>query len=252
MWLTRYNRVTMVTWSSRLMSLLVVSLLLACSPSVVAEMVGSPAGILKKGKWVMGLSGGGTTGRQMSGDGQTTLYHGSHYRGYGPTDRVSLYLKLGAASIKIDDPGIIKANNPSTTNNFGGNFMTGVQLKGKLFESPRWRWEWDGSLQYLDIHTRHKNKNELRWHEWQIATSVAKELGRVKPYIGVKYSLTDVLYRVRQNGKLLKQGHYHEQTRVGLFLGTDYYFGDSEDVILNLESAYQDGPEFLVSLAYTF
>src|SRR3989338_8314618 len=227
--------------------------LLLCRVSCsFAESVGSPAGILKKGKWVVGLAGGGTAGREMSGDAETKITHGGHYRGYGLSDRVSVYLKLGAASIEIDDPAIKKVNDLDSTHSFGTNFMTGLALKTKLFESATHRWEWDGSLQYLDLRRRHKGKNELRWHEWQLATSVAKEFGRVKPYVGLKYAMVNAFYRVRQEGQLLKQGRYKEKTRLGFFLGTDCALGESEDVILNLESAFQDGPEVTVSLAYTF
>lgn len=227
--------------------------LLVCRlPVSFAESVGSPAGILKKGRWVMGLAGGGTKGREMSGDAETTITHGGHYRGYGLSDRVSVYLKLGGAFIEIDDPGIKKTNDLDTTHSFGTNFMTGLALKTKFFESAAHRWEWDGSLQYLDLRQRHKGKNELRWHEWQLATSVAKEMGRAKPYLGLKYDMVNAFYRVRQNDQLLKQGRYKEKTRFGFFFGTDCYLGESEDVILNIESAYQDGPEVTVSLAYTF
>ena len=231
---------------------LLAALLLSDIPLAFAETVGSPSSILKKGKWVMGLAGGGTPGREMSGDAETTITHGAHYRGYGLSDRLSVYLKLGAAYLEIDDPAIKKTNDLDTTNSFGTNFMTGLALKAKLFESTKYRWEWDGSLQYLDLRQRHKDKNELRWHEWQLTTSVAKEFGRVKPYLGVKVAMVNAFYRVRQQGRLLQQGRYKEKSRLGLFLGTDCALGDSEDVILNLETAYQDGPEVTASLAYTF
>ena len=236
----------------RVTLLTLATLLFGVIPPLFAESVGSPASILKKGKWIMGLAGGRTSGREMSGDAETKLSHGGHYRGYGLSDRVSVYLKLGGAFIEIDDPAIKKTNDLDTTNSFGTNFMTGVALKTKLFESQRGKWEWDGSLHYLDLRQRHKGKNELRWHEWQLATSVAKEFGRVKPYMGIKYAMVNALYRVRQDGKLLKDGRYKEKDRLGFFLGADYYLGESEDVILNIETAFQNGPDVTVSLAYTF
>lgn len=229
-----------------------VGVILSASSPVFAEGVGSPASILKKGKWAMGLAGGGTGGRDLSGGAKAKLYHMEHYRGYGLTDRLSIYAKLGVAFLEVNDASIKKTNNPDTSNSFGTNVISGVQLKGKLFESQKHRWEWDGSLQYLDIRARHKNKNEIRWHEVQFATSVAKEFGRVKPYLGVRYALVNAAYRVRQNGILWKQGRYKEDTPVGVFLGTDYYLGESEDVVLNVETAYQDGFEALASLGYTF
>ncbi len=217
-----------------------------------AEAVGSPASILKKGKWIMGLGGGAAPGRDLDGGRSATVYQLGHFRGYGLTDWLSLYGKIGVARVEVDDPTIIKTHSTETTNSFGENLYTSVQIKTRLFEQPRWRLEWDGSLQYVDIRNRHRGKNEGRWHEWQFATSLAKAVGRLNTYAGVKYDLTRFVYRVREDGMLLRQDAYHQNTPVGFFVGTDVMLGRSEDVVLNIESSYLDGPEVDVGIAYTF
>lgn len=240
-----------ITRPSRLL-ILVMACILCRPPELVAEPVGSPSSILKKGQWAMGLGGGAVLDRKMSGDAKALVYHGGHFRGYGLTDGLSLYGKLGLAYLEADDASIKKANSSSTTNSFGRNLLSSVQLKGRLWQNAKKTWEWDGSIQYVDIRARRKGKNEARWQEWQFATSVAKAIGRLKPYVGVKYSMVDMRFRVRENGSLLTQGTYDEDAPVGFFLGTDYYVGEQEDVIVNVETSYLDGAEVAVSIAYTF
>ena len=223
----------------------------ALAPPVDAEAVGSPSSILKKGKWVMGL-GGGAMGRHLKGVADALVFQGGHFRGYGLTDWLSVYGKVGGASLEVDDSTIVKLQDPSTQNSFGGNILFSVQAKGKLLEHKRWGWEWDWSAQYVDIRARHKGKNAARWHEWQLAMSTAKSMGRLKPYVGAKYSIVNMLFRVWDNGSLLKQGRYREDNPVGIFVGTDYYFGQYEDVILNIEGSYLDGPEIAMALSYSF
>ena len=231
--------------------LLLFLFVLCRAPNLSAEAIGSPASILKRGKWAMGL-GGGFLERNLKGDAKARVSQGGHFRGYGLTDWLSVYGKIGAAYLAVDDPSIVKASEVSTTNNFNFNVFSGVQLKGKLFEHEKTGWEWDGSLQYVDMRKRHQGENEGRWHQWQFATSVAKALGRLKPYVGVEYSIVDFTYRVREHGNLLRQGTYEEEGRKGVFVGTDYHFGRFEDVVLNVETSYLDGAEVNVAVAYTF
>jgi hypothetical protein len=230
--------------------------ILACglcrTSEVYGEAVGSPASILKKGQWVMGLGGGGFLDRGLRGGAETTGYQLGHFRGYGLTDRLSFYGKIGGAYLEVDDASIKKVNELSSTHRFGAAVLVSVGLKARIWENAKKDWEWDGNLQYVDIRARHRNKNDGRWHEWLFATSVAKSFGRVKPYVGVQYSLLDFEYIVRQNGNFLTQGSYQGKGRVGALLGTDVYFGQFEDVIVNVETSYLNGPEVNVAVMYTF
>ena len=223
------------------------------APAVRAEAVGSPASILKKGKWVLGLASSFVPSRSMKGDAKATVYGGGHARGYGLTDWLSVYGKIGGAFIEVDDPSITKkGDNPSTKNSFGGNLLTSLQVKTRLFEHKRTGVEWDGSLQYVDMRAGHNGKNEGRWHEWQFATSLARAFGRIKPYLGAKFSVVDFAYKVREEGVLLRHDKYEEDHPLGFFVGTDVSLGQHEDVILNVETGYVDGADIAVSLAYLF
>jgi len=220
-------------------------------PSVSAEAVGSPASLLKKGKWAMGVNVGFLPEMKMKGNAKVTVYQVGHFRGYGLTDRLSVFGKLGGAYLEADDPSVVTSD-ALATHRFGASFMVGLGLKGKIWESADTGWEWDGLFNFLDLRARHRGRNDAHWREWTLGTSVAKSMGRAKPYVGLKYSLTDMKFKVRQNGNLLQQGIYKPQHRVGMFVGTDVYLGEFEDWVLNVETNYLDGAEFDVALQYTF
>jgi hypothetical protein len=130
--------------------------------------------------------------------------------------------------------------------------LVSIQVKSKIWEHPKTGWEWDGSLQYVDLRARHRTDNDGHWREWVFATSVAKSLGRFKPYLGLKYSVIDFDAKIREHGNLFVQRTYTDEDRVGLLFGTDCYFGASEDVIINVESSYLNGPELDLAIKYLF
>lgn len=223
---------------------------LCVPPAAWGEGMGSPSGIVKKGKWVMGLGGGSST-KELSGSGEATTYGVAHYRGYGVTDWLTAYVKIGGAYVEIEDPSIITTT-VATAHNFGGNILSGVQLKARLWQKPDWGVEWNGAVRYTDIRAKHREKNEIRWHHWQLATSFAKSMGKFTPYLGLSYSKLDVDYKIRQNGRLLASGSYREDQPVDLFFGTDYILGDAEDASVNVEGSLLNGGEVNVAVQYLF
>jgi hypothetical protein len=220
---------------------------------VWAEEVGSPAGILKKGQWAMEAGGGAVLGRELKpGGSKATMYQLGHRRGFGLTDWLSLYGKIGAAYLEVKDPSIKRPSTPSSTVRFNGAVLVDVQLKSRFWRHAKTGLEWDGSLQYVYLRARHRGSNDGTWQEWVGSTSVAKSMGRLKPYLGVKYSLMNLKTKIRNGGQLFQQRTYKTDARVGAFFGTDLYFGPSEDVILNVETSYLGGPELDMAIKYLF
>ncbi len=217
-----------------------------------AVSVGSPASLLKKGKWTFGMEGSAAPSRQLKGGPDVSVYHVAHFRGYGLTDWLSVYGLIGGAYVSANDSAIKVPNTSNSTHSFGGNLIAGGQMKVKMWESRSKTWEWDGSLQYIDIVGRHKDKNIQRWHEWQLATSTAKAFGRFKPYAGMKLSVLSMFYKIQQNQALISQGHYKTRRPVGAFLGADFTLSQRDDVVLNLEADYLDGAELGMAIAYSF
>lgn len=234
-------------------SLLLAGALMLGHQSASAEPVGSPASILKKGQWVFGLMGSRFTGRKLTSQSSASGYTFAHSRGYGLTDRISLYGKIGAGYFELDDRSLPLTEDSSTIHSFGTNVLAGVQVKARLWQHQPTGTEWDGSLQYAYLHRRNKTSNQPTWQEWQGATSVAKAWGRLKPYLGLKLSRVELDYRLRQNGQSVAQGSYTSRNTLGTFLGSDFYLGEFEDLVMNVETAFSgDGDEIAFTVSYTF
>jgi len=221
-----------------------------CASWVFAEAVGSPASLLKKGQWAMALGGGAISGRALSPGGEATAYQLGHFRGYGLTDWLSVYGKLGGAYLEINDASVKHPD--GAIHSFGAGLLLGVQLKARIWRHVKTGWEWDGSVQVVDMRFRHRTSHDGHWREWVLASSVAKDMGRFKPYFGLKYSMIDMDAKIRRNGQPFLQRNYTDDAAVGPFFGTDVYFGPAEDVIMNVETAYVDGPELNLAIKYLF
>ena len=237
------------SWDWRWEVLVVVmALALLGAHDLHAESMGSPAGILKKGRWTMGLGGGALVDRGMelagSSSPEATIYHGGHFRGYGLTDWLSLYGQIGGASLEVTDG--------TTTNDFGGVLLLSAQVRGRFWRHEKTDFEWDGSLHVMRLRSRHTGDNEGDWDELQLATSVAKGFGSFKPYLGVKVSVIDFDFTLRKDGVITRQDSYTQDGTAGFFMGSDFYLGKTDNVVLNVETAFVDGTEVTMGLSYIF
>ena len=200
----------------------------------------------------MGLGGGAMVKRGLKGDADVNVYQGEHVRGYGLTDRISVYGAFGGAYLSVNDASIKVPKATSSTHSFGGGFLVSGGIKAKLWESANKLWEWDSALHYSFIRARHRSDNDGTWQDWMAATSVARSFGRLKPYVGAKCTLLQLKYKIRSDGTLIQQGRYKEDGPIGVLFGTDYVFGQQEDVVLNVETSYVNGTELAATLHYTF
>ncbi len=212
-----------------------------------AERVGSPADILERGQWIMSLDGGWLA-RTMKGGAKAFVYEGGHSRGYGLTNRLSLYGKIGIAYLDVHDSAFPQ----NIRSGFGANVVVDAKLKAILWESHQKDWVWGGSAQYIFLGAPHKRKNnQANWNEWQFSTSLAKSFGRVTPYAGIKLSLLQFRYLLRNQTTHI-QSRYRPDGLVGPFGGIDLAFGEQKDTVLNIEGAYVGGPEITVALTKRF
>ena len=231
------------------LSLMGLALVLSKHPQVYAEEVGSPAGILERGQWVMALGGGGLRKRPMKGGARVSVYQGGHFRGYGLTDRISLYGKIGGAYVTVEDPAF--STNPGGSNTFGANVFIDAQLKVKLWENRAKDWEWDGSVQYIFLGAPHKKKaNQANWNEGQFATTLAKAFGRFKPYAGVKVSL--LTFKYTRHGQTTQKGTYKPDSIVSPVVGMDWSFGENQDTVLNVEGSFLAGTDVAIAVTQRF
>jgi hypothetical protein len=216
-----------------------------------AAPVGSPASLLKKGQWDFTLEGAYLSERPMESGGNADYHvsigHGYHSRGYGLTDRITIRGRVGGTYGYLYDeatPGI------QTETSLSGGLGLGAQLKGIIFENEKYGFELDGSGQFLYMRSHHKRSGKANadWYEWQISTCIAKAIGRIKPYVGVKFSTVDLDH---DDGKG-NQTSYSEDGNVGPFVGTDIYLGQDRDIVINLEGGFLLGVEVYGAFRYRF
>ncbi len=214
-----------------------------------AQSVGSPASTLKEGQWILGVDAGGLQRTLGSHNAKGSFVGGGHFRGYGLTDSLSLFGEVGGGYLLFKDPAF---TGTGQSNRFGGVVLLSAQVKQKLWENAAHDWEWDGSLQGSFIGMPHKQRsNQGLWEGAQLATSVAKSYRRCKPYLGLKVPVDAFQFR-RHLATGLQTGRERLRASIGPFFGTDVYFGESRDVVVNLEAAYVRGPEVDLSVGCRF
>ncbi|MBL7085001.1 MAG: hypothetical protein ISS43_02700 [Candidatus Omnitrophica bacterium] len=226
-------------------------LFLFCASLAQAAPVGSPAGLLKKGQWDFAIEGGYLSERPMESGGKSdytvSISHGYHSRSYGLTERLMITGKAGGMYAYLYDettPGV------QTKTSLSGGLGLGLQLKGIIFKNEISEFEWDGAAQFLYLSSHHKRSGKANadWYEWQISSCLAKVFGILKPYAGVKFSVVDLDH---DDGKGNKTS-YDEDSNLGPFVGTDIYFGEDRDIVINLEAGFLLGTEFYGGIRYRF
>ncbi len=217
-----------------------------------AAPVGSPAGLLEKGQWDFGLEGGGyLSKRPMESSGasdyEVSLGYGYHCRSYGLTDRLKITGRVGGSYgyiYDVSDPTVEKKTTLS------GGLVLGIQLKGIIFEHKDTGFEWDASGQFLYMCSHHKRSGKANadWYEWQAATCLAKEIGRFRPYAGVKFSIVNLDYDDGEGNTT----SYDENGSIGAFAGTAICLGRDRDIVVNLEGGFLLGTECYIGVKYKF
>lgn len=229
-------------------------LLCCCCIGVVqAAQVGCPASLLKKGQWDFAIEGGYIHERPMESEGNPNYHvnigYGSHSRSYGLSDRLTITGRIGGSYGYIYDE-TITTGQPGAKTSLSGGLALGVQLKGIIWDDKDKALEWDGSGQFLYLQSHHKRSGKANadWYEWQISTCLAKTFNRFKPYAGVKFSTATLDHDDGKGNKF----SYDEDGSVGLFAGTDIYFGEDKDIVANLEGAFFLGTEAYLGIKYKF
>lgn len=199
---------------------------------------------------------------------------------YGLLDNLDVYVKLGTADgeSKSSFSGLLDwtdVANPLNTGQgtFSGSgksktdnaFAYGLGMKGTYDLANGWLigadaqylrhqndYKFSGSATYTDptmvppsFSAPLSWKGKLTIQEWQVAPYVAKKMGNLVPYFGVRYS--DFRAEDKSEGEKEK---YKADDNFGVFLGTDYKLG--ENWKLNLEGRFVDETAMSVGATYRF
>jgi hypothetical protein len=89
------------------------------------------------------------------------------------------------------------------------------------------------------------DKHEAILDDWQISLLVSKAIGKITPYLGVKWSRVDYIHKMNE----VRKRRMSDLTKsVGCVLGLDIPF--NEKTYLNLEAHFVDEQAFSIALLY--
>ncbi len=168
---------------------------------------------------------------------------------YGLLDNLDIYLKLGVINIEMKAKMLEAGTEKIFTAKIDNAFALGVGLKASYEFNEDWLLGID--LQHhlrLKYDARCTYPNLPDWdvdyffYEWHIAPYIAKRIGNLVPYFGVKYSDLRVKLERDADNVMLEA-----DDKFGIFLGTDYKVDDVWS--LNLEARFID--ETAISFAGT-
>jgi hypothetical protein len=227
--------------------------ILFCS-DIWADSFGTLSSTLKKGQWMMSLEGYGALDRDLKYSGGTVdaiywgIYHG---RGYGLTDRISIFGKVGYHDLDVD-PNPFKNKEESLKGGMAG----GLYLKGVIFKDPESLFEVGVGGGYLYCSAHHDNGPKYDWREWQIGGYASKEFGRFTPYVGLKYSDLDSKLKFKEKpGEGDVRGgsiEVESDDKIGAFVGVNVFLSQDKDVYLNCEVNFISSLEIGAGLYYKF
>lgn len=218
-----------------------------------ADSFGTMTTTLEKGQWMMSIEGYGAIDRDLEyADGKVDsnywgIYHG---RGYGLTDKISIFAKIGYYDLNEVDPNPFK----NIAEDLKGGMAGGIYLKGALLKEPENFFELGvgGSLFYCSAHS--DNGPKYDWREWQIGGYAQKKFGKFVPYAGIKYADLDSTLKFKQKEEDASAGSIDVESddKIGLFAGTNFYLNQDEDVYLNCEVNLISSLEIGAGLYYKF
>jgi hypothetical protein len=120
---------------------------------------------------------------------------------------------------------------------YPANFSGGYGWRAKLYEGQGFSWAF--GFQHVSTHPGKRRqvqgrKYEIIWDDWQLSTTVSKDIGRIRPYCGMKWSYVYLIDKIDgDRHRRLSSG-----SPIGLVAGTDLKITDY--LYLNAEGRFFD------------
>lgn len=186
----------------------------------------------KKGEWVKALETNIIFKRKL--DKSYGKFKSEQYffnLSYGISDWVVVDLKIGMGNV-----------NHEQTDSYGldydAHFAGGYGFRVRVFDRPSYGVKGVLGFQHISVHPPAEriegDKNKVILDDWQISALVSKDFHLFTPYLGVKFSRSDLIHRLNGVRKRKKSGN----PSLGLVVGTDLRLG--EKFKLNVEGCVID------------
>ena len=161
---------------------------------------------------------------------------------YGAYDWLSIDLKVGAGSVKQRPTTSAEVDYPA-------NFAGGYGLRLKLYDKENTRAVL--GFQHISIHPHSVHlgsvKNMAILDNWQFSFLVSRDIFKITPYLGSRWSRVDYIHRTGPDRKRVMS----DRTKsIGLIVGLDIPF--AKEAWVNLEGQFLDSEALSLGLNYNF
>lgn len=151
---------------------------------------------------------------------------------YGLTDWFSLDGMIGLGSVTAEFESSDKLRYPT-------NFSGGYGFRLRPYRNEKHGIDWVAGFQHMSTHPGKRRqvkgrKYEIIWDEWQLSSTISKEIWRLRPYCGMKYSFTYLISKVDGD----RRRRLSNGSPIGLIVGTDVKVADH--VYVNAEGRFFD------------
>ncbi len=161
---------------------------------------------------------------------------------YGVLDWLCLDLKGGAGYIKQHPKEKTEIDYPTY---MGGGYGFRVQL----IKNARYATKLIFGFQHISIHPKHIQINGVKYKgvldDWQFSLLLSKEMGKITPYLGTKWSRTDYINWQDNHRNRIKSDLTHS---VGIIVGIDLPVRNNTWV--NLEGHFLDEKAFSFAVMF--
>jgi len=134
---------------------------------------------------------------------------------------------------------------------FNDGFAGGYGLRIKVFEHEPSRLKLIFGAQHISVHPCDRSINGDKYEtfldDWQVSGVASSRFKALNPYVGMKLSDCEFVYKINKHDKKRRYSKYH----LGFIVGTDLFFFEDR-IRINLEGRFFDETALSTGIAYLF
>jgi len=134
---------------------------------------------------------------------------------------------------------------------FNTGFAGGYGFRIKAYENKKLDLKCIIGFQHISVHPQNRSAGDDKYEsfldDWQISGIVSKRIKFMNPYLGIKGSDCEFVYKINKHDKKRRYSRYH----IGLIFGSDFFFMDDK-VRINVEGRLFDETALSACVAYLY
>lgn len=198
----------------------------------------------KEKQWIWGLQGDFLIDRNLENDQGGTKGNRFFLTGsYGIFKWICFEGKIGVGDVTWHNSNL---GNLDYNTGFAGGY--GFRIRG--YENKELGIKTVVGFQHISVHPFQVDYGNSKYRviidDWQGSALISKDIGRLVPYLGVRYGTVDFIKWVDDHDRK----RIKSEKRTSLVIGTDYLI--CKDTRLNIEGDFVDGEEISIGISRGF